>query len=66
MWSNTYLLETLIAEYAVDLERRAARGTALRELEPLRRSRDETLVGRLRRAAFGRLPRRDIERMATR
>jgi hypothetical protein len=29
MWTNTYLLETLIAEYAADLEREAARGAAV-------------------------------------
>ena len=53
-----YLMETLIAEYAADLEREAARGATLHELEPLRRARGETLVGRLRRAAFTLLPNR--------
>jgi hypothetical protein len=66
MWINTYLLETLIAEYAADLEREAARGARLCEPEPLRRPRGETLVGRLRRAAFALLPNRRTERMATR
>ena len=52
MWINSYLLETLIAECTTNLNREAARLSALRELEPPREPRGPTLGARLWRAAL--------------
>lgn len=63
---DVYLLETLMRERKADVERRAARDAALRELERSHGRNGETLVARLRRAARALLPIRRVERMASR
>ena len=66
MWTHLYLLEPLIAEYAADRDRAAARDTVRREPESLRRRTGETLGGRLRPKALALFSNRRIERTAAR
>ena len=64
---DVYLLETLMREQKADVQRKAARYAALRELELAGGGRSgEALVARLRRAVIALLPSRRVERMASR
>lgn len=63
---DVYLMETLMRDQKADVQRRAALGQALRELEQSRGRKGEGLAGRLRRAVIAVLPVRRVERMASR
>ena len=64
---DVYLLETLMREQQADVQRKAARYAALRELELSGGGRGgEAPVARLRRAVIALLPSRRVERMASR
>ena len=63
---DVYLMETLMRDQKADVQRRAALGQALRELEQSRGRNGDTLVARLRRAAAALLPIRRVDGMARR
>ena len=63
---DVYMLEMLMRERKVALQRQAALQAALHELERSRGRNTETLIARLRRAVSALLPIRGLERTATR